>query len=156
MSTPTSATGTAEDGFTLIELMVVVTLIGLIASVAALAMPDPRGQVRDEAERFAVRARAAQGEAIVGAAPVSVWITPGGYGFDARRNGAWTPVGTGRLAVERWREGTRAELGATLRRRVTFDPTGLADQPLDLRLVRDRAEALVRVEANGTVRVDAE
>jgi general secretion pathway protein H len=148
---PTSPVGNSDRGFTLIELMVVVTLIGLASAVAVLANPDPRGRLLDEAERFAARTRAAQHQAIIAAAPVSVWITAGGYGFDQRRGGAWTPIAEKPLRVERWSKGTRADRPA----RVTFDATGLADQPLDLRLTRDRAAALVRVEANGGVRVDA-
>jgi general secretion pathway protein H len=152
----TMARRSAEHGFTLVELMVVVTLIGLVATVAVLAMPDPRGRLVDEAERFAARTRAAQTEAIVTATPVSVWVTAGGYGFDQRRGSAWAPIGEKPLGLERWREGTRVELSRTAGRvRLTFDPTGIADQVLDLRLTRDRAAALVRVEANGSVRVDA-
>lgn len=135
--------------------MVALLVIGLVAGAAELALPDLQGSLRGEAERFAARARAAQAEAIVDAAPVSVWVTAGGYGFEERRAGAWAPITEKPLRVERWREGTRADLPAAGRRRVTFDATGLADQPLDLRLTRDRASALVRVEANGSVRVDA-
>jgi general secretion pathway protein H len=145
-----------EAGFTLVELMVVLVVIGLVAGAAALALPDPAGRVADEAQRFAARTRAAQAEAIVTAAPVSVWVTAGGYGFEQRRGGAWAPIAEKPLQLERWREGTRAEVpSAAGRVRVTFDPTGLADQSLDLRLVRDRASALIRLNADGSVRVDA-
>ena len=54
-----------ENGFTLVELMVVVTIIGLASAVAVLVMPDPRGRVLDEATRFALRTRAAHDSAIV-------------------------------------------------------------------------------------------
>lgn len=152
---PTSAAGSKQAGFTLIELMVVVTLIALVSAAAVLAIPDPQGRVLDEAQRFALRTRAAQTEAIVTASPVSVWVTAGGYGFERRIGGAWVPVTEQPLRLERWREGTRADLPATGRARVTFDATGLADQPLDLRLVRDRAAALVHLDADGSVRADA-
>ena len=153
---PISAPGNNQRGFTLIELMVVVTMIALVSAAAVLAIPDPQGRVLDEAQRFAVRTRAAQQEAIVTAAPVSVWVTAGGYGFERRIAGAWVPVTEKPLRLERWRDGTRVDLPvAAGRARITFDPTGLADQPLDLRLARDGGAALVRVEAIGTVRVDA-
>jgi general secretion pathway protein H len=134
---------------------VVITLIGLASAVALLAVPDSRGRLIDEAERFAARARAARDQAIVGAAPVSVWVTGGGYGFDARVNGAWVPVADKPLRVERWREGTRAAMPTAGRERVTFDPTGAADRPLDLGLSRDGARAGVLVAADGSIRVDA-
>lgn len=145
---------TSGNGFTLVELMVVVTIIALAAAAAVWAMPDPQGRVADEAARFATRARAAHDEAIVTARPVSVWVTSGGYGFDARVGGAWQPLGERTLRIERWQEGTRVRLSEAGRVRVTFDPTGLADRPLDLRLERRGAAASVRIEADGSARVD--
>ena len=150
----TSSRRSAEHGFTLVELMVVVTLIALVSAAAVLAIPDGRGRVADEARRFALRARAARAEAIVTASPVGVWVTAGGYGFERRVDGAWVPATEKPLRLERWRDGTRADLAGAGRTRVTFDPTGLADRPFDLRLTRGGASALVRLDANGSVRVD--
>ena len=45
----------AEGGFTLIELLVALTILGLMSAVVVLAIPDPRGRLVDEAERFAAR-----------------------------------------------------------------------------------------------------
>ncbi len=146
----------AEHGFTLVELMIVVTVIALTSAMAVLAMPDPRGRLVDEAERFAARARAAHDLAIVDARPISIWVTTGGYGFDRRVAGAWSPIADKPLRVERWREGTEASVADRAgRERITFDPTGFADRPLSVRLSRDDAAASVELGADGSVRVDA-
>ena len=151
----TSVRRYAEHGFTLVELMVVVTIIALAAGAVAWALPDPAGRVGDEAARFAVRVRAAHDSAIVEARPVSVWVTAGGYGFDARVAGGWQPLGERPLTVERWEAGTRAVPSDPAPRvRVVFDSTGLADRPLDLRLQRRAARVNVRIGADGSVAVD--
>ena len=62
---PTSATGSNDQGFTLIELMVVIVIIALTSAAVIFAIPDPRGRVIDEAERFAARTLAARDDAIV-------------------------------------------------------------------------------------------
>lgn len=64
-----------ERGFTLIELMIVIAIIGLASAVVVLALPDPRGRLTDEAARFAARTRAAHDLAVVGARPISVWVS---------------------------------------------------------------------------------
>ena len=136
--------------------MVVITIIGLASAVAVLSMPDPRGRLLDEATRFAARTRAAHDSAIIEARPVSVWVTGGGYGFDRRLSGGWTPIAEKPMRVERWSEGTKASIGDSSGRvRVTFDPTGLTDRPATIRLDRDGAGAVVNIDADGSVHADA-
>ena len=142
-------------GFTLVELMIVITVIGLASAVAVLSLPDRRGRVTDEALKFAARVRAAHDVAVVEASPVSIWVTRGGYGFDRRADGAWSPMTAKPLRVAQWEDGTQATIpDASGRVRITFDVTGLADRPVELRLTRDRASSIVRIGADGTVRVD--
>ena len=81
-----------ERGFTLIELMIVIAIVGLASAVVVLALPDPRGRLTDEAARFAARTRAAHDLAVVGARPISVWVSEGGYGFDERQDGGWVAM----------------------------------------------------------------
>jgi general secretion pathway protein H len=144
----------AQQGFTLIELMVVMTIFALAAVAVVLVMPDPRGRIRDDAERFAARARAAHDAAIVSARPVSVWVTPGGYGFDERAGGQWRALGEKPLRVAQWGKGIQAvSSNAGGRDRVVFDPTGMADRPMMVELRRDGQSMRVSVGVNGAVRV---
>lgn len=145
-----------EGGFTLVELMVVITIVGLASAAVVLAFPDPRGRVVDQADRFAARVRVAHDAAVMDARPTSVWIASGGYGFDVRANGGWMPVNQKPMLVTQWSGGVRPDLGQTdARVRITFDSTGLADQPVDLKLERGKEAVTVHVGAAGDVHVDA-
>jgi general secretion pathway protein H len=132
--------------------MIVITIIGLASAVAVMAMPDPRGRLVDEGARFATRVRAAHDAAIITARPVSVWVTPTGYGFDERRGNQWIALADKPLRVAQWGEGTQAIIGE--RTRVTFDSTGMADRPLILPLRRERTRVTVTIGADGSARVD--
>ena len=154
---PISAAGNRrsekERGFTLIELMIVITIIGLASAAVVLALPDPRGRLSDEAARLATRARVAHDLAIVDARPISLWVSAGGYGFDERRDGAWVAMGDKAMRVTPWSKGTRMAGATEGRERVLFDPTGLADRPLDVTLARDGKSVIVHVGSDGSVRV---
>lgn len=138
-------------GFTLVELMVVIAIVGLLTGAVVLAMPDPRGDLRHEAERFAARARAAQDAAVIEARETALWVTADGYGFEQRDRGGWRRLDEKPFEDRRW-QGAQAIVGDAGRARVIFDTTGFSE-PLDVTLVRDAARVTVRIEGDGTIDV---
>ena len=94
-----------------------------VREVLVLAIPDPRGSLVQEAERFAARAKAVQERAVMDARATSVLVTAAGYGFDRRERSGWSAIGTD----ERWTEGTAVALGGESAARIVFDSTGFAD-----------------------------
>lgn len=146
----------AENGFTLVELMIVIALIGLVSAAVVLALPDPRGRLRDDTERFAARVRAAHDLAIIEGRSVSVWVSDGGYGFDQRAGGAWAPVSEKPFLVTRWGDGVRPQISAPSGRdRVIFDSTGLGSTPMTIRLQRGQdATTTIKIGIDGAVAID--
>jgi general secretion pathway protein H len=153
--TPTSATGAERDaGFTLVELMVAIVIVGLAGAAVVLTMPDPRPPLSAEAERFAARLVRAREEAILTNRLVDVAVTPEGYGFRRLERGEWSPLDGRTFADEAWSEGVSARLVTESGRAgVRFDPTGGAEAGR-LTLRREARSIHVDVDAAGEVRVD--
>lgn len=145
----------ATAGFTLVELMIVLTLIGLASAAVVLAWPDPRGALRDDAERFAARVRAAHDMAIIEGRSVSVWVSDGGYGFDKRAAGAWTPVSEKPMLVTRWGTDVRPAIFSNAGRdRVIFDSAGQGSVPMTVRLQRGNDAISVEIGIDGAVKIN--
>jgi general secretion pathway protein H len=158
---PTSATGRkrpagftplerpAENGFTLIELLIVLAIIGMMSAVVVLAIPDPRGSLVQEAERFAARTKAAQERAVIDARATSVLVTSAGYGFDRRERAGWRAM----APDQAWSEGTAAALGQE-GARIVFDSTGTAE-PAQIVLRREDEQVMVDIRYDGSIHVGA-
>lgn len=145
------ASNPVRNGFSLVEMMVVVFIMGLLATAAVLTLPGNERKLRDEAERFAARTLAARDEAIVGARPVALVVSERSYYFERRVEGNWQPLPGRGFDLTGWNGDTRADLG---RQRIIFDSLGLASTDAVVRLRRDGATLSIHLRRDGKVSVD--
>lgn len=150
--TPTSATGErgSKGGFTLVELMVVVAILGVLASVVIVSAPDARPSLAAEAEQLSVRLTRARQEAVLSNRTIEAAVDRAGYRFAVVSAGLRRPIGEGPFRPVEWIEGTAPEEPV----RIAFDPTGLA-APARVRLIRDGRLIEVAVGGGGEARVHA-
>lgn len=92
----------AGAGFTLIELMVVVLLIGLVVSLAVLSIrsPSPAERLEREAARLHARMDLAREEAVLHARSLGLQVAEGGYRFMQMSEGDWHAPSGDRLLPE--------------------------------------------------------
>ena len=75
------------NGFTLVELMVVLAIMALAATAVVLTIPGDERSVRSEADRLAARAARARDIAVIGRRHVAGSLGPSGYGVGRRGPG---------------------------------------------------------------------
>lgn len=152
---PTLAIGrrARANGFTLIELMVVIVIIGLASAAVVLAIPDPGGRVHDEAERFAARALAVRDDAIIEGRSTRLVVDRMHYTAERRLRGRWQPYGNKGFGSVAFPDGVTAATGESGRVVVAFDATGGVAEPVVVDLTKGTTTVSVDIPANGAVRV---
>jgi type II secretion system protein H len=81
---------TREQGFTLIEIMVVITIAAIMFGAAILAFPDSSNdRLKEQGSRFSALISLAQDESILQSQDLAVAISDSGYSFYYRVGAAW-------------------------------------------------------------------
>lgn len=187
-----SATGTSKGrgpsikrgkarGFSLVELLIVLVVMGLAGSVVAMNWPSGDSGAEDEAQALAGRLHEASRESILSGKMIGVWITPQGYSIARWREGRWREL-SGKRAKGDWQEGTvvyldsggtaravaQRPIGEAARARsgrnekkpdpvpqVRFDPIGMGT-PFRVILRRGGEGYRIEGDGDGAIRVELE
>lgn len=123
-----------EAGFTLVELMIVLVILGLMASVVMLSFPGGGDDLERDAQQFAARTAALRDNAILQSRPMAVQVTPSGYSFLERRKGGWTVMEDKPFRSANWSGGVAAAVGESGPMLISFESTGLPSDQAELRL----------------------
>jgi general secretion pathway protein H len=148
-----------RNGFTLIEILVVVLVLALASGAVVLTMGSGRGPARDVAQ-LASRIAAARETAITSSRPIGLWVSRSGYGFEVYSRGRWRPLQSKEFADRDWPQGTQVAasglasaggMNSPGQARISFDNLGLPEAPLSVRISRGGRSAGVDVSGNGDV-----
>jgi general secretion pathway protein H len=144
----------ASSGFTLIELMVVLAIVGLAGAAIALSMPPGESSLHRQADTFALHLVRAREEAILGGHAVRVVVDAQGYAFMHRDGGDWRPLQPRAFAPRTWQGDVQPRLGPREPQvDFGFEPTGGADaRTLVLELADHRVG--ISLDAAGKVRIE--
>jgi general secretion pathway protein H len=139
--------GRKQEGFTLVELMVVLVIMGLAAAAVMLALPEAGGSLAGEADRFAARAKAARDTAILDSRAVALQIGRGGYEVARREAGIWRAQ-----AHYDWAQRTVPDVGGAGEASIRFDSTGFSE-PARIILRRGEEHMAIDISGDGGVHV---
>jgi general secretion pathway protein H len=154
---PTS-TPNKQAGFTLVELMVVLFLIGLAASAVVLTISSATRSSGTQAEQFAARVAALRDRAVVEGQPLAFWLRPSGYGFERRaqaRGGGtrWQAFDAKPFQTVNWPSSMKASVSGGRALRIAFDANGIPSAPMDIALSGDNRTYRIQMDAAGNVNV---
>ena len=81
-----------QHGFTLVEVLTVVVILGLMAGIVVLSMPPAEDEARAEAYRFAAIIQSAQDLSVTGGVLTGLVADPDRYQIVAWRGDGWSPA----------------------------------------------------------------
>jgi general secretion pathway protein H len=159
MSAPANKPSARDAGFTLIEALMALLIVGLLAGAVALSAPAPDARARGAAQTLAARMTLAGDESVMRNRTIALSFTAAGYGFASLEAEGWRPLETtAALGFRPWPAGVSATVldapseGQDLHA-ARFDVLGGAT-PLQVRIEGGGGVWLVRLDGEGGAHVE--
>jgi len=135
-----------DAGFTLVEILSVLVIIGLMTSVVVLSIPQPKSALDEQAERLTYELNAMAQDGLISGSVNAAGFSKEGYTLYSFENSEWTERASGewqdsyRLTFTR--ASAKIDLPKEIEPTILFQPTGLST-PFELTLSdRDTQYAL--------------
>ena len=150
---------THSDGFTLVELLVVLAVLALATTLVILALPGESVILRNETGRLAAHIVVLRDAAVIEGRPAAVWITPTGYGFERRTRTGWQAMPGRAFAPHDWPPGVSVSLSdersdARSYGRIAFASVGTPNQSVTINLSGDTDRFTIAIGSSGQVSVN--
>ena len=145
---------TKEAGFTLVEVLSVLVVIGLMSSVVILSIPQPKSGLERQAERLSVELNALAQDGLISGSVAAAGFSRDGYALYSFENSEWTERVSAewqdRYRMTLTRASAKLDLPKTADPIILFQPTGLST-PFEFTLSDRQTKYALTTTGNGSI-----
>ena len=143
-----------QAGFTLVELLTVLVIIGLMASAVVMTLPRDKPAIDAQSQALASSLNAAAQSSLVTGRPHGFGVSKNQFAIFEFVDAEWVQTQAmdrpGAVSVELKKDDILIKLSEELVPLVVFEPTGLST-PFELVLTQDRRTETLSSSGNGEV-----
>lgn len=152
---------TCDRGFSLVEVLIVMVIIGLISGLAVMNMPPPTDVIETKLKRLTAQINAAAERAIINGNSTAFGVTQGGYQIFQYQDQNWQSMATGlwdegnknqagHVEIELEKQGNILPLSSDSRPQIIFEPTGIY-APFVIKVGKDQISYTITSQDDGSV-----
>lgn len=145
---------TKEAGFTLVEVLTVLVIIGLVSSVVILSMPQPKSALDKQAEILSGQLNALAQDGLVSGTVTAAGFSEKGYTLYAFENSEWATKASGewqrdyRLVLTR--NSAKLDMPKSTEPIILFQPNGLST-PFEFTLSDSEISYALKTSGDGRI-----